>query len=372
MKLVRFLSSVLLFSAATRAATLSASDQIVSPGGSVLVSLALASGGQNISGIQFDVAWDAALDVHVATGAQVGISTKSLYTSLPQTRVLRCLVVGLNRNSLADGELIRLFVDVGSGAAAGTSQLRLLNLSATDPSGTPILLTGGLISVQVQAGNTTQAIQASGIVNAASLLPGPICPGEIVTLFGSITTSSPVVLFNGVPAPILYAGPGQINAIVPFGLDLSNPAQVTIQQAISTTTLTVPVAAASPAIFAASASGAGTGTILNQDYSVNSPGKPASPGSVVMIYGTGFGALTPTPADGQIQTGLATTNSAVTATIGGIPAPVTYSGSAPGLIAGIMQINVRVPDGAGSDPAAPISLSVGPFTTPPGITLAVK
>ena len=84
---------------------------------------------------------------------------------------------------------------------------------------------------------------------------------------------------------------------------------------------------------------------------------------MIQVYGTGFGALNPLPADGQLTQVLATTISAVTATIGGVPAEVLYAGAAPGLIAGVVQINVRVPDGPSANLAAPILLRMGSFTT---------
>ena len=213
---------------------------------------------------------------------------------------------------------------------------------------------------------------ADTVVNAASFAAGAASPGEIVSLFGSFSSNSPAVLWNGVPAPILYAGPNQINAIVPFGLDLGNPAQVQIQQGQANTTLSVPVAAASPAIFTLNETGRGPGAILNQDYSVNSAANPAARGSAIMIYGTGFGTLTPLPADGQIEPLAAVTTSTVTATIGGIPAEVLYAGAAPTLIAGVAQINVRVPAGVNPGGAVPISLQIGTFTTPTGVTVAIQ
>jgi len=55
-----------------------------------------------------------------------------------------------------------------------------------------------------------------------------------------------------------------------------------------------------------------------------------------------------------------------------VPAEVTYAGAAPGLIAGVAQINVRVPKGLAPTPSAPILLSVGGVTTAAGVTVALK
>jgi len=97
------------------------------------------------------------------------------------------------------------------------------------------------------------------------------------------------------PAPIIYAGLNQVNAIVSFGLDPTNPAQVEVRQGPLSAKTSVPVAAASPAIFALGGTGAGPGAILNQDYSLNGPSSGAARGSVLMVFGTGFGVLNPLP-----------------------------------------------------------------------------
>lgn len=369
---MRLMTVVLASVACVHSATLLAPGQIANPGDSVWLSLALSSGGQAVSGVQFDMTWDPALDIHVVPGAQVGTSTKVLYAAFLQPHVLRCIIAGMNSSTMADGELIRLFIAVNSSATPGVSRLSFTNLSATGPSGSSISLQAAPISVQVQNGSATELLQPSGVLNGASLAAGPVSPGEAVTLFGSISAASPLLFFNGVPAPITYGGLNQVNAIVPFGLDLSNPAQLEMRQGLSSTKTLVPVAAASPAIFTLNATGGGPGAILNQDYSVNSSLNPADRGSVIQVYGTGFGVLNPLPADGQLAKVLSTTTSAVTATINGIPAEVLYAGASPGLIAGVVQINVRVPDGLNANPVAPISLRMGSFTTQPGVTVSIQ
>jgi uncharacterized protein (TIGR03437 family) len=62
----------------------------------------------------------------------------------------------------------------------------------------------------------------------------------------------------------------------------------------------------------------------------------------------------------------------VSATIGGVRAEVLYAGAAPGLIAGVVQINVLIPAGVPPNSAAPVSLSAGPYTTPAGVTVSIR
>jgi uncharacterized protein (TIGR03437 family) len=212
----------------------------------------------------------------------------------------------------------------------------------------------------------------SAVLNAASLTAGPVSPGELVTIPGSNSGAAPTVLFNGVSAPIVAAVPNQINAVVPFALDVSHAAQVEIKQDQSDTTISTPAAAASPAIFTLSSTGTGPGAILNQDGSVNSASNPAVQGSWIVIYGTGFGALSSPPTDGAIAQIAVTTAAPVTATVAGAAADVLYAGAAPGLVAGVVQVNIRVPSGLTSSAAAPITLSTGSFTTPAGVTVAIQ
>ena len=110
----------------------------------------------------------------------------------------------------------------------------------------------------------------------------------------------------------------------------------------------MPVAATAPGIFSANLSGAGQGAILNQDLTVNSSANPAAAGSVVVIYATGEGQTMPAGIDGKLALGpiYPAPKSAVSVSIGGVAADVLYAGAAPSLVAGVMQVNARVPAGA--------------------------
>jgi uncharacterized protein (TIGR03437 family) len=116
------------------------------------------------------------------------------------------------------------------------------------------------------------------------------------------------------------------------------------------------------------------GAILNSDYSVNSGTNPAAIGSFVQIYATGSGPVVPSLSDGEIATGASTTSAAnVSVTIGGVAAQVLYAGSAPGLVAGALQINVIVPAGVTPGPAVPVVLTIGSQSTgSENVTLGIQ
>jgi uncharacterized protein (TIGR03437 family) len=134
----------------------------------------------------------------------------------------------------------------------------------------------------------------------------------------------------------------------------------------------IDVAAATPALFTADGSGGGEGLIVNEDGSANSADSPAASGSTVFVYATGAGLLSPAVGDGQITAD--TTSQPVlpiSVLIDGQPAEVLYAGSAPGQVAGILQINVRLPQGVSAS-ELPILLRVGNAASQPGVMLAVQ
>jgi uncharacterized protein (TIGR03437 family) len=113
--------------------------------------------------------------------------------------------------------------------------------------------------------------------------------------------------------------------------------------------------------------------VLNQDLSINGPTNPAPRGSIITLYATGAGAWqTPLP-DGQITNStLGYPIAPVQVRIGRYPATVTYAGSAPTLLEGVLQVNVEIPMELLPGDAIPIQLIAGRIASPPGMTIAVR
>lgn len=351
-------------------ATLVTADSIARPGETIATSISFASGGRAFSGLQFDIEYDPALSVRVAPGVTIAKSLKLLLQGTPTPRGIRVIVVGLNRAPIFDGELLQLFVTVAPNAPPFVSQITFTNAVAATPESAPASLGAAPANVRIQSGAATQVIPLSGVLNAASLLPGPISPGEILTLFGTTTAATPVVSFNGRRAAVLYAGNNQINTVAPYGLEQEGNATLEITQGSVKGALSLPLIPANPAIFTFGSGGTGQGAILNQDYSQNSELSPAPRGSFVMVFGTGFGILNKIPE--REAGGIATTMAPVTATISGVPTEVTYAGSAPGLVPGLVQINLRIPETLEPDLRAEISLKTGSRSTQPGVTVSIR
>jgi uncharacterized protein (TIGR03437 family) len=179
---------------------------------------------------------------------------------------------------------------------------------------------------------------------SVGLTGGQIAPSEVISIFGPHIGGAPVSI-NGIAAPILYAGDDQINIVVPFEIEGQKTARV---QVGASPEFAVAVLPAIPQIFSPA---------LNQDGTVNSPDNPARVGSVMSIWVTGFGAVA--VPDGRIATGPQQFGVGLLYA-GSTSVRTLYTGAAPGLIAGVAQINFVVPDFA-----AAVSLAVGPYESAP-------
>jgi uncharacterized protein (TIGR03437 family) len=86
-------------------------------------------------------------------------------------------------------------------------------------------------------------------------------------------------------------------------------------------------------------------SVANSDGTPNGPNRPAAPGSVVTLYASGLGLTTPRGEDGRVNTGTGTLVMPVIASLHGQNLPIQYAGPAPGLVAGVSQINILLPGG---------------------------
>jgi len=197
-----------------------------------------------------------------------------------------------------------------------------------------------------------------------------------------------------VPAPIIMFTSNQINAIVPYEVEqaLQTSSQIaTIQVSVTTTTngvagnpvvtppLTVTVLPEDPGLFTFSGQGQGQAAVLNQDYSINGSKNVAALGSTIQIFVTGMGELAGAPQpDGMVATATPVLLADQTwrVDIGGQPAVVTYAGTSPGSVDGLVQINAIIPPTVAGGSAVSITASIGAATashrTQAGATICVK
>ena len=264
-------------------------------------------------------------------------------------------------------------VDVsGASAALEWTVPAALDLCAQDyyvqfySRGTPVSPPSRVVSFSTRG---VPCLTAEGIVNAASFLGGSVSPGEIVTLFGAglgpravagfsivdgafdTQAADTRVLFDGVPAPLVYVHARQTSAVVPY--QVSGRTQVQVEyRGVRSDSVLLDAESAKPALFTQNSSGQGAGAILNQDFSLNTGAVPASAGSVVLLFATGAGQTNPAGVDGRIASDvLPVPRLAVTAELivnspgqqTRRPIDVLYAGAAPGLVSGMLQVNIRIP-----------------------------
>ena len=216
------------------------------------------------------------------------------------------------------------------------------------------------------------------IVNAADFQPGPVAPGSIVAVFGSQlapTAASanglplPAVLegtsmrVNGVPAPLYYVSPTQLDAQIPYEIS-AGLATVTISSAANLLPpLELAIQSTAPGLFV---TGENRALVQNQNGATNGPNRRAAPGSVVTAYLTGQG-----PLDLPISSGRAAPSepligavAGVAATVGAQNAEVIFAGMAPGMV-GVFQVNLRIPALPAGD--YPLSVGIGPAISNAGL-----
>lgn len=282
------------------------------------------------------------------------------------------LAVAVNPTGLAAGNYTGT-ITVTSGSQNGAQSATITVKLAVSAAPTPVI---------------------AAVTNAASGFAGALSPGEEVAIYGTnfgpssvvsstltnnafpTTLSNTQVLFDGVAAPIIAVTNGQVNVMVPYGIAGRATTQVQVSYlGVSSNPLAYNVTTTVPGIYTVNQAGTGQGAILDQNLSVNSASNPAAKGSVIAIYMTGEGVTSPASVTGQVApsdgTGLNHPVQNVTVTIGGVPATVQYAGSAPGLVYGVMQVNVLVPSTVASG-AEPLVVTVGTATSQNGVTVAIQ
>jgi uncharacterized protein (TIGR03437 family) len=242
-------------------------------------------------------------------------------------------------------------------------------------------------------------VSQNGVVNGASFAAGQaVTPGSIVSVFGSALAGGsasaagaplPVELAGarfvftpggaallpegppgqaGVPAPLFFASPGQVNLQLPWELAGSSAAQLTVVvNGLQSVPFSVPLAQVRPGVFTMDQSGSGQAAALiagagalAAPLGVFPNARPARLGEHLEVFATGLGPVTNRPATGASPSDqLAETELDVTARVGGVePVAVRFSGLAPGFV-GLYQVNIQLVGDLPSGPAVPLTLSAG-------------
>lgn len=218
------------------------------------------------------------------------------------------------------------------------------------------------------------------IVNAADLSSG-IAPGGLITVFGSqlspvnLATSEiplPTALadscltVNGLPVPVLFVSPGQINAQMPFET-IGNVSMILRTPGGSSDTFNLQVLPTAPSVFHSAVAGPNIDlpTIFrNGNGELVTDSDPVHKNDILVIFLTGMGATTPAVTTGLPAplSPLAVALNKPTVTIGSSQLGLLYYGLAPGLV-GVYQINAQVPGNVKSGLSMPLTITQGSFSS---------
>ncbi|MDP9171033.1 MAG: hypothetical protein M3N54_10485 [Acidobacteriota bacterium] len=293
---------------------------------------------------------------------------------------------------------------------------------AADPTGLTPGVYSGTVSVASNAANTGQftipvellvgtagqpAISAGGIVNIANGAQEAVSQGDIVAIYGNqlaaagtsalnpgppplaTTLGGTQVLVNGVPAPLFYVSPGQINFQIPYSLAAGQSATVqVVSNGVPGNLRPVAIAATVPRLLYFVSFIQGTyGIIVNAlDGSLTLPTgtsvpgfncHPAKPGDTLIVFGIGYGQTSPAAVAGAAASSTTLQSIAnVTATFGGgfqgtgQTVDAGFAGLTP-TFAGLYQTNVTIPTGAPLGSAVPLITTVNGLASNT-VTLAIS
>jgi uncharacterized protein (TIGR03437 family) len=342
-------------------------------------------------------------NIYVEDPPRAFLSLKILPPDCSLNGLVTCPVVSLSQPAVLNLDLENVstppstvdnligFQTVSGVTLTGSMSIGLTDVMITGANGTATALTnsnaaslgkivtnGGPIDLayaSVPVATTPPVANAGGALNDAGFVVGaPVAPGSIAALFGSgfgDSTSGVTVLMGGIVAPLFGVYGTQIDFQVPWQLSQlisSGQPQATLTVTsgdLTSVPITVPLANDAPGIFLVNSANQGAVLVANT-ASIAAPAgtfpgsRPVQQGEYLSIYCTGLGPVLNAPATGASasDTSSTTNGGTVTVSIGGVNAPVSFSGLAPGYL-GLYQVNAQVPQDSPIGPAVSLTVSVG-------------
>ena len=218
------------------------------------------------------------------------------------------------------------------------------------------------------------------VVNAADSSPG-LAPGGLISLFGQAL--SPINLatkeiplptalgdscltVNGLPVPMLFVSPSQINAQLPFET-IGNVTMVLRTPGGISDNFNLVVTPGAPGVFRSGIAGPETTlpTIFrSSNGELATDSNPVHKGDTLVIYATGLGQTNPAvpPGSPSPANPLAFALNTPQVTLGGTALPLYFAGLTPGSV-GIYQINVKVPSSVPLGLSIPLTIAQGTAKT---------
>jgi uncharacterized protein (TIGR03437 family) len=233
----------------------------------------------------------------------------------------------------------------------------------------------------------------TGVSNNASGAPG-IESGSWISIYGAALSATTriwqaadfagnnlpasldgvSVKVNGKAASVYYISPSQLNVQAPADTALG-PVQVEVTNSYGVGTGTATLQAYAPGFYtfqgqyAAAIHSDGAYVAPAGYFGASTSSRPAQPGEILAIFGTGFGPTTPAVPAGQIVSGAALLSdlTQLRITVGGAPATVQFAGI---VASGEYQLNITVP--TVNDGDQPIVATIGGVTSQTGLAIPVK
>ena len=226
----------------------------------------------------------------------------------------------------------------------------------------------------------------SSMVSAADS-SARVAPGGLISVYGSqlspvnmATAEIPLptalanscLTVNGLPVPMLFVSPNQINAQMPFEAVGNVTIMLRTPGGVSNN-LNFQVLPAAPSVFMSGTAGPTTNlaTIVRSDNGqlvTDSNPIHRNGNEYIVIYLTGLGQTTPAVADGMPapSSPLAVALTAPTVSLGGVQIPVSYYGLTPGEV-GVYQINAKIPSNIPTGLSIPLTITQGSTATSLGV-----
>ena len=259
-------------------------------------------------------------------------------------------------------------------AITGQSQLNGALGSAAPP---PVLLDQGVLSATALAPSVETPLAPGGLISIygqqlsdgqssapANVTLPPILAGTTV-LIGSQAASAGGQFQS---MPMVFASPGQVNAQVPFEVNVNSNQQLILQRDYTyATPVYVDVAAAQPGIFQNNQQA----LIYDVNNNLIGPGNPAHVGDTIVIYCAGLGAVNSQPADGAAvpDTSSMVVNP-VNVRVGLLSAMASSAGLLPDMV-GVYQVTVAVPQGTPPGDGVQVGLMVAGQVSP-AVNISVR
>ena len=173
------------------------------------------------------------------------------------------------------------------------------------------------------------------------------------------------VTIDGRPAYISYVSPTQLNVLAPAGTALGQVPVQTKSGGLASTPVMVDLQSTSPAFFRAAQYAV---AVHGSSNALVQPTGPADAGETITLYGTGFGATNPPVPDGENITTALPLAGALSLSIGGLPAEVTFAGV---VSPGLYQVNAKVPANVSTGDVA-VTVQVNGARSPDGVLVSTR